>query len=51
VKQSRITVPIDYLTENIANKVYYFIQVRRSMAGMELDPKVCDFDYEILEQL
>jgi hypothetical protein len=49
VKQSRITVPFDYLTEDIANKVFYFI--RRSMAGMEPDPKVCELDFEIIEQL
>jgi hypothetical protein len=47
LKQSRITVPFDYLTEDVANKVYYFI--RRSMAGLEPDPKVCDLNHEIIE--
>jgi hypothetical protein len=49
VRHSRITVPFDYLTEDIANNVYYFI--RRSMAGTEPDPKGCGLDCEIVEQL
>jgi hypothetical protein len=49
LKQPRITVPFDYLTEDIANKVYYFI--RRSMAGMEPDPKVCNLNHDIIEPL
>jgi hypothetical protein len=46
---SRITVPFDYLTEDVANKIYYFI--RRSMASLEPDPKVCDLNHEIIEPL
>jgi hypothetical protein len=48
MKQSRPTVPFDYSTED-ANKVYWFICC--SMAATEPDPKVCDLDSTIVEQL
>jgi hypothetical protein len=49
VKQSRLTVPFDYLTENVANKVHYFL--RCFMSGTEVDPKICDLEPAIVEQL
>jgi hypothetical protein len=49
VKQSRLTVTFNYLTEDIANKVDYFL--RCSMSGTKVDPKVCDLDCAIVKQL
>jgi hypothetical protein len=49
VKQSRLTVPFDFLTKDVANKVHYFL--RCSMSGTKVDPMVCDLDCAIVEQL
>jgi hypothetical protein len=48
VSRFRLTVPFDFLTEDVANKVYQFIV--RSLAGMSPDPK-CDLDAPIVGHL
>jgi hypothetical protein len=49
VKQSRLTVPFDYLTEDVATQVHYFLC--SSMSGTKVDPKICDLDRTIIDQL
>jgi hypothetical protein len=49
LSQSRLTVPFDYLTEEVAEKVHQFVCC--SLAGIEPESESCSLDCATVEQL